>query len=213
MPVTEEQRAEFAARDATALAMMEDYLVEGETLITHRVCGGFLEEHVFTGFDDGLLCGFPTSDTLRMHVGTYGLATDITPSSVTHIDRCPVEALHMIARPGEDDGLMRFLSADHAISDERFDRIHAVVRTVTRQLADGQHDVLHAELAEALQILDETAEAEADARGANAEGTCRVCGCTDSRACVTNGAPCHWVEADLCSACAEKPEAAGITAI
>jgi hypothetical protein len=31
---------------------------------------------------------------------------------------------------------------------------------------------------------------------------CWVCGCTDSRACVTNGVPCHWVEEDLCSACA-----------
>lgn len=32
--------------------------------------------------------------------------------------------------------------------------------------------------------------------------TCQVCGCTDSRACVVRGVPCHWVEEDLCSACA-----------
>lgn len=32
---------------------------------------------------------------------------------------------------------------------------------------------------------------------------CRVCGCTDGRACVGPvGRRCHWVEADLCSACA-----------
>lgn len=34
--------------------------------------------------------------------------------------------------------------------------------------------------------------------------TCRVCGCTDSdcRHCVAHtGAPCHWVEPHLCSAC------------
>jgi DNA-binding CsgD family transcriptional regulator len=34
--------------------------------------------------------------------------------------------------------------------------------------------------------------------------TCRICGCTDAdcRACVERtGAPCTWVEADLCSAC------------
>lgn len=31
---------------------------------------------------------------------------------------------------------------------------------------------------------------------------CRVCGCDESHACVTNGVPCHWVEEDLCSACA-----------
>lgn len=30
---------------------------------------------------------------------------------------------------------------------------------------------------------------------------CRICGCTDDRACVTDGVPCHWVEDDLCSAC------------
>lgn len=33
---------------------------------------------------------------------------------------------------------------------------------------------------------------------------CRVCGCTeaDCSACVAlTGAPCHWVEHDLCSAC------------
>ena len=33
---------------------------------------------------------------------------------------------------------------------------------------------------------------------------CRVCGCTAARACVTDGVPCHWVEADLCSACAGR---------
>lgn len=32
---------------------------------------------------------------------------------------------------------------------------------------------------------------------------CRVCGCTDDRACVDAATgPCHWVAADLCSACA-----------
>jgi PRTRC genetic system protein E len=39
---------------------------------------------------------------------------------------------------------------------------------------------------------------------------CRVCGCTeeDCRQCIEKtGQPCHWVEADLCSACVEvKPE-------
>ena len=30
---------------------------------------------------------------------------------------------------------------------------------------------------------------------------CRVCGCTDDRACVTEFGPCHWIAKDLCSAC------------
>lgn len=33
------------------------------------------------------------------------------------------------------------------------------------------------------------------------ERSCRECGCTDERACPTDP-PCHWVEPDLCSACA-----------
>jgi hypothetical protein len=33
---------------------------------------------------------------------------------------------------------------------------------------------------------------------------CRVCGCTDSHACVDDEVgPCWWVELDLCSHCAE----------
>ena len=31
--------------------------------------------------------------------------------------------------------------------------------------------------------------------------SCRVCGCTDNRACAGG---CCWVEYDLCSACAEE---------
>jgi len=40
--------------------------------------------------------------------------------------------------------------------------------------------------------------------------TCRVCGCTDddcSGYIERTGEPCHWVEEDLCSACAPEPQA------
>lgn len=30
---------------------------------------------------------------------------------------------------------------------------------------------------------------------------CRVCGCTDNNACITEVGPCWWVEEELCSAC------------
>jgi hypothetical protein len=36
---------------------------------------------------------------------------------------------------------------------------------------------------------------------------CRVCGCTDADyfGCIERtGKPCHWIEADLCSACEGK---------
>ena len=53
---------------------------------------------------------------------------------------------------------------------------------------------------------------EMEARDMNHEGgepinpsekRCRVCGCTDDRACCdpNTGHPCYWVEDDLCSAC------------
>lgn len=37
------------------------------------------------------------------------------------------------------------------------------------------------------------------------EGTphCRMCGCTEHNACVTDGTPCSWARPGLCSACAE----------
>lgn len=38
------------------------------------------------------------------------------------------------------------------------------------------------------------------------ERRCRVCGCADdncSQCIKKTGAPCHWVEEDLCSACLE----------
>lgn len=31
--------------------------------------------------------------------------------------------------------------------------------------------------------------------------SCRVCGCTETSPCLDGIEPCHWAEADLCSAC------------
>lgn len=34
---------------------------------------------------------------------------------------------------------------------------------------------------------------------------CRVCGCTEDKACLDGmDVPCHWVEKDLCSCCVGK---------
>ena len=30
---------------------------------------------------------------------------------------------------------------------------------------------------------------------------CRVCGCTQDRACIKDGQACHWISTNLCSAC------------
>lgn len=42
------------------------------------------------------------------------------------------------------------------------------------------------------------------------EEGCRICGCTESVACLVDGQPCHWIENDLCSNpdCVEKALAA-----
>ena len=42
-------------------------------------------------------------------------------------------------------------------------------------------------------------EPAADVEG---QRRCRVCGCTEARACEVLGIPCCWVTEDLCSACA-----------
>jgi hypothetical protein len=31
--------------------------------------------------------------------------------------------------------------------------------------------------------------------------TCRECGCTDDKPCITKEGPCSWAKKDLCSAC------------
>jgi hypothetical protein len=35
---------------------------------------------------------------------------------------------------------------------------------------------------------------------------CRICGCTDSNACITEDGPCCWIWEDLCSACDYFPD-------
>lgn len=40
------------------------------------------------------------------------------------------------------------------------------------------------------------------------ERSCRICGCTDNYACVTAYGACYWTDRDLCSACADRMDAA-----
>lgn len=35
---------------------------------------------------------------------------------------------------------------------------------------------------------------------------CRVCGCTENSACLTEDGPCAWAAANLCTACVGKPD-------
>lgn len=59
----------------------------------------------------------------------------------------------------------------------------------------------------AMRLTSAQAAAKMEARVADLDmpaRECRVCGCTDDRACVVAGAACHWIEDDLCSACEER---------
>ena len=56
-----------------------------------------------------------------------------------------------------------------------------------------------------VEALDE--EAQTDFGDQN-DRACRECGCTQANACVTDDVPRHWVEDDICSACAAKGVAA-----
>ena len=54
-------------------------------------------------------------------------------------------------------------------------------------------------------VIDRSHERQDIPQQENTVRTCRVCGCTDNdcRGCFERtGKPCHWVEEDLCSACA-----------
>ena len=40
----------------------------------------------------------------------------------------------------------------------------------------------------------------------NAKRRCKVCRCTDDRACQTNAGPCHWASEQVCSGCTLERE-------
>lgn len=57
------------------------------------------------------------------------------------------------------------------------------------------------------KLYDEFMEQEYGDENEDAERKCRICGCTDDncKQCIERtGKACHWVEADMCSACSEN---------
>lgn len=62
-------------------------------IITHTVWN-HLQEHLFTGFDGGWICGIDTPDTANLEgADTPTETNDIAPLSVTHINRLPVDQM------------------------------------------------------------------------------------------------------------------------
>lgn len=103
MALTPEQIAEIEA----ARERLLPYLKPG-VIITHTRCLGVIEEHFFTGFDGLALCGKATPDSIALGASSCGIANDISPRNVTHINRFPVEeltpdwpAIAAVAEPGK----------------------------------------------------------------------------------------------------------------
>ena len=90
--------AHQARAEHTALVLK--HLRPGD-VITHTVCLGLVEEHIFTRLDGRWLCGAATKDTRAMEKrghGSTGTRNDISPQNVTHINRIPVSVMEFIAK-------------------------------------------------------------------------------------------------------------------
>jgi hypothetical protein len=104
------------------------------------------------------------------------------------------------------------------VHSEGFSRFHAVSLNAAIERAKEWVNGLPVEPVEKQPGEDEAENSEKTEVVDQGEGpvfdppklrTCRVCGCTDGNCdqCVAKtGKPCHWVEADLCSACVEEPD-------
>lgn len=87
---------------------------------------------------------------------------------------------------------------------KRDDELHGQVCLCIAYLEDG---TICRQPASVLDMERGGMVCEAHAPGAPRR--CRVCGCTedDCRQCIERtGEPCHWIERDLCSACAPGKE-------
>ena len=83
--------------------------------------------------------------------------------------------------------------------DQRVDDVwgvsDAVLEWMMEQVREAELDL------DALQKRREDQLAAAGQQAATAVRSCRVCGCTDNRACTSTGQPCSWAGPDLCTTC------------
>jgi hypothetical protein len=75
---------------------LKSILKKGD-LITHTVCMGELQEHIFTGFDGQWICGKPTKLTKKYGTCVSKFANDIHPENVTHVNRIPPECIEFLS--------------------------------------------------------------------------------------------------------------------
>ena len=72
-------------------------ILKSGDLITHTICMGELQEHIFIKWDDQWICGKPTKLTKKY--GTYvpKFVNDIHPLNVTHINRQSPECIEFLS--------------------------------------------------------------------------------------------------------------------
>ena len=87
----DDRKARLAATEKT----LQAHLKRGD-VVTHTRCGGFIEEHIYTGRDGLAVCGKPTRDTTRIGGVTHHV-NDIHPLNITHINREPLDAIPFLA--------------------------------------------------------------------------------------------------------------------
>jgi hypothetical protein len=102
MALTPEQLAENEALRKKNEEILARHLKIGDTL-THTRCCGILEEHLYIGHDGRWICGKPTKDQVRLTKCTRHEVNDISPLSVTHLNRVPLDCLDFLAQPPAKD--------------------------------------------------------------------------------------------------------------
>lgn len=86
--------------------IIDAHLKPGDT-ITHTRCVGCVEEHIYVERQGPWLCGRASPDTIRIEgwdLGDDHWTDDISPRSVTHINRVPVEAVPFLAKLDKPKG-------------------------------------------------------------------------------------------------------------
>lgn len=96
-----QQRMEIAMREIKSCMDAWGRHLKPGVVLTHARCMGCVEEHVYTGKDGIWLCGYPTVDTYKMSKMDGKrkrdcLTNDISPTSVTHVNRIPIDALDAV---------------------------------------------------------------------------------------------------------------------
>jgi hypothetical protein len=104
--ITDAERAAHTAECRARFDLIQLFIGHGVT-VTHTVCLGILKEHVLVDIDQRAsgeiwLCGYPTGDTMRLLGDSFVPADDISPLSVTHVDRIPIDALEFTGKRVDD---------------------------------------------------------------------------------------------------------------